>query len=249
MAMTEQQKRFVIEYPIDSNGTQAAIRAGYSPNSAGQTACELLSLPKIWEAIVERQMEIARARSLTVEWVLNQWREIASADPNDLIYVEMEACRHCWGVNHQYHWTEFEYQHAVQKCIEHLCGNKCEQPCSRKIPPLALGGFGFDPHEAPHPQCPACHGDGIEGVKVADTRRVKGPARRLYAGVKKTKDGIEIKMRDQDKALDNIAKFLGMVVNKNEIAGPGGGPITTLNFTAEDLTDDQIAQMLLAEVS
>jgi phage terminase small subunit len=89
----------------------------------------------------------------------------------------------------------------------------------------------------------------VEGIRVADTRRVRGPARRLYAGVKKTKDGIEIKMRDQDKALDNIAKFLGMIVNKNEIAGPGGGPISTVNFTAEDLTDDQIATMLLKEAS
>lgn len=249
MALTDLKKRFVVEYPIDSNGTQAAIRSGYSPNSASQQASQLLCDPEILEAIFERQIEIARAASLSVEWVLNQWREIAYADPNELVWIEIESCRHCWGVGHQYHWTQFEYDEIVRRCLEHHCGGKCESPCVKRIPPLALGGFGFNPHTAPHEGCPACHGNGMERVGLADTRRVRGPARRLYAGVKKTKDGVEIKMRDQDKALDNIAKFLGMVVNKNEIAGPGGGPITTLNFTAEDLTDDQIASMLLAESS
>ena len=32
--MTEKQKRFVEEYLIDLNATQAAIRAGYSPQTA-----------------------------------------------------------------------------------------------------------------------------------------------------------------------------------------------------------------------
>jgi len=247
MALTDLKKRFVVEYPIDSNGTQAAIRAGYSPTSASQQASALMTDPEVLTAIFERQVEIARAASLSVEWVLNQWRDIASADPNDLIWVEAQSCRHCHGVNHQYQWTQFEYDRVVRAALDHTCGSKCEQPCHRSIPPLAIGGFGFDPHTPPHEACPACHGDGEERVGLADTRRARGPARRLYAGVKKTKDGIEIKMRDQDKALDNIAKFLGMVVNKNEVSGPGGGPISTVNFSAEDLTDDQIAQMLLLE--
>lgn len=34
--MTEKQLRFVKEYLIDLNGTQAAIRAGYSPNTANE---------------------------------------------------------------------------------------------------------------------------------------------------------------------------------------------------------------------
>ena len=32
--LTARQRRFCSEYPIDLNGTQAAIRAGYSPNGA-----------------------------------------------------------------------------------------------------------------------------------------------------------------------------------------------------------------------
>lgn len=241
------RKSFVIEYVVDFIGTQAAIRCGSKPENAPMMAYRMLQDVEVQEAIQEQIELRAKRSSLTVEWVLNQWREIANADPNELSWVEVRSCRHCHGIGHQYQWTQFEYDQVVRAALGHTCGSKCEQPCPRSIPPLAFGGFGFDPHMPPHEACPACHGDGEERVGLADTRRVRGPARRLYAGVKKTKDGIEIKMRDQDKALDNIAKFLGMVVNKNEVSGPGGGPISTVNFSAEDLTDDQIAQMLLSE--
>jgi hypothetical protein len=56
-------------------------------------------------------------------------------------------------------------------------------------------------------------------------------------------------MRDQDGARDNIAKYLGMLIDKRELSGPNGTPIAIAGFTAADLTDDQIAQMLLQEQS
>lgn len=52
--LTPKQKRFVEEYLIDLNATQAAIRAGYSPKTARQIGDENLSKPDIREAINER---------------------------------------------------------------------------------------------------------------------------------------------------------------------------------------------------
>ena len=49
--LTARQAAFVAEYLIDLNGTQAAIRAGYSPTSAGEDACLFLKDPKIASAI------------------------------------------------------------------------------------------------------------------------------------------------------------------------------------------------------
>ncbi|WP_241027206.1 terminase small subunit [Variovorax sp. RKNM96] len=40
LVVTDLQQRFVDEYLVDLNGTQAAIRAGYSPDSARQMASE-----------------------------------------------------------------------------------------------------------------------------------------------------------------------------------------------------------------
>lgn len=246
MPLSDKQKRFVIEYPIDSNGTQAAIRAGYSPATAGQQAFQLLQNPAVYAAIEERQREIAAAAALTPEWVLSEWRKIAFADPSELIRTEIQCCRHCYGASHEYQWTEFDYRKAVEAAHAHRCTHNCVHPCPKSIPPAGSGGFGYTPHRLPHAECPVCHGEGIERVYIADMRHVSGPARRLIAGVKKTKDGIEIKMRDQGEALKNIAQYLRMLVEPKELSGPNGGPIPIAgNVSAKDFTDDQLAAMLV----
>ena len=55
MALTPKQRRFVDEYLIDLNATQAAIRAGYKKNTARQIGSENLSKPAIAKAISSRQ--------------------------------------------------------------------------------------------------------------------------------------------------------------------------------------------------
>ena len=49
--MTKKQKRFVEEYLIDLNATQAAIRAGYSPDTAKSIGSENLTKPDIRAAV------------------------------------------------------------------------------------------------------------------------------------------------------------------------------------------------------
>ena len=51
--LTDKQKRFCLEYIIDCNATQAAIRAGYSEKTAEQTASRMLSNVKVSEYIQE----------------------------------------------------------------------------------------------------------------------------------------------------------------------------------------------------
>ncbi len=245
---TDLQRRFVVEYPVDFKGTQAAIRAGYSPRTAQEIASALLCKPPIVAAIEARQRELAQAAALTVEWVLNEWRDIHSADPSEIIYLRIECCRHCHGVNHLYQWTEFEYQQAVAGALAHRCTPSHHQPCPLAQVPDGLGGFGYSPHNPPAADCPVCHGDGYERVMLADVRKLSGPARRLYAGIKKTKDGVEVKFRDQDGALKNIAQFLGMMIEKRELAGSGGGAIPVAHFTADELSDDQLAAIVAGKL-
>src|SRR3954469_10551657 len=54
-SLTPKQRRFVTEYLIDLNATQAAIRAGYSRETAGAIGHENLQKPEIAQAI-ERAM-------------------------------------------------------------------------------------------------------------------------------------------------------------------------------------------------
>ena len=62
--MTDKQRRFVDEYLIDLNATQAAIRAGYSEKTARYIGYENLTKPHISNAIQERmeQLEDSRCR-------------------------------------------------------------------------------------------------------------------------------------------------------------------------------------------
>ena len=113
-----------------------------------------------------------------------------------------------------------------------------------KPPPDGLGGFGFDSNLSPDPECPECGGNGWERAHIHDTRRLKGRARRLYAGIQKTKDGFKVITRDQEKALDSLAKYFGMLIERKEVSGPGGSAIPIANISAEDLTDDQLAAYL-----
>ena len=55
--LTEKQKRFCDEYLVDLNGTQAAIRAGYSEKTARTIAAENLTKPNIRKYIDERMKE------------------------------------------------------------------------------------------------------------------------------------------------------------------------------------------------
>ena len=235
MSLTPKQRRFVNEYCVDENATRAAIRAGYAESGAGVQGHENLKLPKIAAAIKERMEELAVAAGITPEWVVAQWAKIATADPNGLVQVRRTCCRHCYGFGHQYQWTEAEYARAVDHAID-----------NGKEAPDGMGGFGFDPNAEPHPECPECGGLGIEDVHVADTLKLRGPAKVLYAGAERTRNGIKINMRDKDAAVANLARYLGMMVDKKEFSGPGGGPIPLANLTAEDLTDDQLAAILKA---
>lgn len=55
--MTAKQRRFCDEYLIDLNATQAAIRAGYSPNYANTNASKLLQITTIREFLKKRMEE------------------------------------------------------------------------------------------------------------------------------------------------------------------------------------------------
>ncbi|MBB6672615.1 terminase small subunit [Cohnella nanjingensis] len=76
MALTAKQQRFVEEYLIDLNATQAAIRAGYSENTAQEQGSRLLSNVMVKEAIENRQEKIQEKTQVTQEWVIQQYMDI-----------------------------------------------------------------------------------------------------------------------------------------------------------------------------
>ncbi|WKT00519.1 terminase small subunit [Gallibacterium salpingitidis] len=74
--LTPKQKRFVEEYLIDLNATQAAIRSGYSADTARQIGTENLSKPVIQEAIQKAQDQRSDRTKITQDEILRDLQEL-----------------------------------------------------------------------------------------------------------------------------------------------------------------------------
>jgi len=78
--LTPKQQRFVEEYLIDLNATQAALRSGYSPDSAKQIGTENLAKPAIQAAIQEAFNARSERTQIDQDWVLKRLALLADAN-------------------------------------------------------------------------------------------------------------------------------------------------------------------------
>jgi hypothetical protein len=68
--LTPKQRRFVDEYLVDLNATQAAIRAGYSPRTANEQGARLLANASVAAAARSAQLARSERLQLTQDHVL-----------------------------------------------------------------------------------------------------------------------------------------------------------------------------------
>lgn len=85
MALTDKQRRFVDEYLVDLNATQAAIRAGYSQKTAGQIGEQNLKKLEIAAAVQEAQAERAKRTEITQDMVLRELAKIGFSDIRKIV--------------------------------------------------------------------------------------------------------------------------------------------------------------------
>lgn len=83
--MTKKQKRFCEEYLIDLNATQAAIRAGYSPDTAGAIGAENLTKPEIQRAVAQAMAERSRRTGVNAERVVLELAKVAFVNVGNVI--------------------------------------------------------------------------------------------------------------------------------------------------------------------
>ncbi|KAA5523590.1 MULTISPECIES: terminase small subunit [Haemophilus] len=70
--LTDKQKRFVEEYLVDLNATQAAIRAGYSEQTAYSIGQRLLKKVEVQEAIQQAQNKRSERTQITQDEVIRR---------------------------------------------------------------------------------------------------------------------------------------------------------------------------------
>lgn len=206
-ALTARESKFIDEFLVDLNGTQAAIRAGYSAKTARQIASENLSKPHIQVAIAEARKQQQERTQITADAMLQQAWLIATADARELIETKVACCRHCWGENFRYQRTVSEMNHAREAW---RAEGKAPEDFDEE------GGIGFNPHRPPHPECTACVGDGYAREVIKDTRTLSPAAVQLYAGVKRTKEGLQVLMHSKEAFAEKLWKYLGLYEKDNQ---------------------------------
>lgn len=85
--LTEKQARFVAEYLVDMNATEAAKRAGYSEKTAYSIGFENLRKPEIQEAIQAAMAERAKRTEITQDMVLRELAKVAFSNGTDFARV------------------------------------------------------------------------------------------------------------------------------------------------------------------
>ena len=148
--LTPKQQRFVEEYLIDLNATQAAIRAGYSPQTASEQSARLLGNVSVKSAIDRALAERSRRTGINAALVLEELALLARADMAD-----------------------------------------CVNP------------------------------DG----SVKSLHVMSPEARRAIAEYRIQGDKATIKLHDKARALNLLAQHLGLLIERHEHTGKGGGPI------------------------
>ncbi len=211
-ALTPRKQRFVEEYLLDLNGTQAAIRAGYSAHTANEQAARLLANVSVRSAIERGKSDVAARTGASVDELVSRMRQIILADPRELVKIKTGCCRYCYGDGHQYQRSEDERAYDLERW---LMKGKAESTFDEK------GGSGFNPALRPVDTCPVCGGDGESRVVPLDTSTLSPGAALLYAGAKQTKYGLEVQMVSKEAMYEKLMRHLGGYAKDNEQAGKG----------------------------
>jgi len=221
--LTPKQEAFCIAYLKSGNATEA-YRLSYSVTTKNEathnrTAKELIDNPKIAARISALRQPAIEAAQVSAEATLREAWAIMTADPREFMEYRVGCCRHCWGKDHRFQRTagEFERYEAdyTARCEKAIEDGK---PVPGEFDPQ--GGIGYDKRLEANPECPECFGEGVGRTVFKDTSKVSKAAASLFAGIKETKDGLEVKLHDKSSAMDKMFRHMGLYNDKIELTMP-----------------------------
>lgn len=117
--LTAKQQAFCEEYMIDLNATQAAIRAGYSEDTAKQIGYENLTKPYIADQIAQLQLERSSRTEITADYVLSSLHKVAERCMQEVPVTEYDHDEKA-----MVETGEFKFEHSgANKSLELLGKN------------------------------------------------------------------------------------------------------------------------------
>jgi phage terminase small subunit len=217
--LTPQQETFATAVAEGLSQAEAYRRAypraqKWSDAAVHVKASRLAASAKVGLRVDDLLAKAARANEMSIERLHSEILDISLADARELTELRRGCCRYCWGARFRYQSTAGELERDRQ-AFYRLPAKKRAALAGPDGEFDERGGPGFHKHRQPNVACPECFGDGVEEPFFKDTRNLSPRAARLFAGVKVTEKGMEIKARDQDAALDRMARMLGAYERDN----------------------------------
>lgn len=226
--MNARQIRFCHEYIKDLNGTAAARRAGYTGTDASLAteASRLLRKAEVRTRIAEAQKKREERTGIKADELLVKLQAVAFGDPRNLVEHRRRCCRHCWGKDHKWQYTDTAFAEEKDKHAKRMAEwDQNDDPDKGDGPGEfdEKGGPGFDRSQLPHEQCPECKGEGVPEVFIHDTDTLDEDSLAMLKGIKVTKDGgVELQLHDQMKARELLGRHLKLFTDVVEHRGTVG---------------------------
>lgn len=251
---TARQEQFALK-AVDTGNLSAAYRAVFdvkkwTARSVWVCASTMAALPQVRARIEQLRADAAAQALVTRERVIHDIVAQLTCNVNELVSLRRYNCRHCNGDNFGYQWRDDEeYSLAVIAAIDHnsAAADARTRAKDGKGPkaitlPSDAGGYGYTRAGEPNLACPECLGDGIAESIIHDTTKLEGGALLLYAGLKETSTGPEVKLHDKSKLLERLCAMMGW----NKDAAASGLPATPASATLPaDVTEADAAKAYL----
>lgn len=192
-----------------------------NPKTAQSNASYCLSKDKIRAYLAKRAKAAFDRTEEAQDKLIQLYLMQAYGDANELAEYRRESCRYCYGIDHKYQRTPNEMRRAREQYERDLASELAKAKkdgIEAEFEPFdEEGGVGFDPRRDPHEDCPECFGEGIGREFFKDTRKLSPAAQALYAGVKVSKEGIEIKTVSREKAQEMLSKILKLTDDSTKV--------------------------------
>ena len=217
-ALTERQRAFVSEFLRDFNAERAAKVVGYSVGRNGRPDTgQIMSSPTVQAAIRGAISKSAGKLGLDADEIMKLWADIVDYDANELVQVRRVPCPYCWAEIGEKQYTLAVYEkekEAHEKKRQRLLMTKDGEDIG-EFPSVQEVEF-IDMTKGPNPECTVCHGVGSERLFTSDTRHLSPIGKRIYCGAKMMNGRVEVLMLSKERAMENLAKALGVFAEKEE---------------------------------
>jgi phage terminase small subunit len=216
MTLNTNRQRFVAALLASPTYNQAeAYMLAYGVmerQRAAEGASKLMAVDEVREAVEKGKAARLARLTVTADDVLRDVVLGLRASGTELVEHVLDSCRYCHGDGHKYQFTPAEFERALEAYLQadRLQKGGAKDPMGLKFIERHGCNVGYDPRRPPAEDCPECFGRGVPQLVAKDTRFLTEEGRRMYAGAKNTKHGVEIQSRDRDKALDLAAKHTGV---------------------------------------